>query len=125
MAHPGGRPTKYHDGMPQILIDAMQAGKSVTRFCADQDISKPTFYKWVDEIEEFSYAFSRAKEKCESHWEDWLINHLEDKNVNAGLVKMYFTNRFGWADKQEVKQDTTHSLAEPTARKVRKVLDGE
>ena len=118
-----GRPSKYNDQMPRLLIEAMTEGKSVTRFCADNDISKETFYRWVSENSLFNDAFREAKQKCESHWEKWLIAHLGDKNVNAGLVKMYFTNRFGWKDKQEVENKTEISISDNTQRKVRDVLN--
>ncbi len=97
----GGRPTKYNDDFPAKLSKAMYEGKSVARFCRDERINPDTFYEWVKKHEKFTEAFHIGKNDCEAFWEDWLVNNLDNKNANAGLVKMFFTNRFGWSDKKE------------------------
>lgn len=125
MAHPGGRPTKYTDDMPALFLEAMQAGKTNVQFCASVDICEDTLYEWKKVHEKFSEAFTRGRTKCQAHWEGWLDEQLLNPRANAALIKMKFCNQFGYSDKKEVKQDTTHGLAEPTERKVRKVLDGE
>jgi hypothetical protein len=121
MAHAGGRPTKYHEGMPELLVEAMKRGDSVTQFCADQDISKSTFYEWVREHQEFSHSFDRAAEKCEAYWESWLKNNMGNKNANGVLVKMFFTNRFGWSDKKE--QNVSVTMQEEIPRAIRQTED--
>lgn len=118
-----GRPTKYHDKMPELLIEAMGQGLSVIRFCAQQGISKDAFYEWVKVHPLFNDAFIHAKQLCESYWERWLVENLANKNVNAILVKLFFANRFGWHDKKEIDQKTEHSVGDNTQRKVREVLD--
>ncbi len=100
-----GRPTKYTDEMPELLYKAMSDGKSVVQFCASQDICTDTFYEWVKVHKDFSDTFRVSKIKCEAHWESWLMENLSNKNVNGLLTKFYFTNRFQWSDKKEVKQD--------------------
>jgi len=101
-----GRPTKYTDEMPQKLMEAMNQGKSVQRFCRDIQIDTDTFYEWVKVHPEFTGAFKKGRCYCEAHWEDWLVNHFDDKNVNSGLVKLFMANRFGWRE----KTDTNHSV---------------
>lgn len=103
----GGRPTDYTDEMPEKLLTAMFAGKSVTRFCRDIRISTPTFYLWVSKHSQFSSAFELGKNDCEAFWEDWLVENLGNKEVNSTLVKLFFANRFGWHDKTESKNDVT------------------
>ena len=100
-----GRPTGYTDDLPPKLFEAMRQGKSVVQFCSDIDIAKATFYDWVEKHKDFSDAFKAGKSKCESHWETWLQNNFENKNMNSILVKMFFTNRFGWSDKTESKNE--------------------
>src|SRR5579872_2600981 len=114
MAHPGGRPTKYTDEMPELLYNAMKAGKSVVRFCSDQDISNDTFYEWLKVHKEFSEAFAVSKMKCEAHWEEWLIENMRNKDCNSVLIKMFFTNRFGWSDKKEVQQSVEIGVEQKT-----------
>src|SRR6267142_434787 len=96
-----GRPTDYHDEMPILLYYAMSEGKSVTRFCRDVSIGRNTFYQWLDRHKEFKDAFDHSEVRCEAFWEDWLVNNFENKNVNSALIKMFFTNRFKWADKSK------------------------
>lgn len=98
---PAGAPTKYTDDMPDKIIAAMESGKSVVRFARDIRVHFDTIYEWAKVHPEFSEAFKKAKSYCEAHWEEWLVNNLENKQVNASLVKLYMTNRFGWADKKE------------------------
>lgn|SRR5574338_233963 len=97
-----GRPTKYTSEMPAKLIEAMFEGKSVLRFCRDIRVDKDTFYEWVKVHPEFSAAFRQGKTDCEAFWEDWLVEHLGDKNVNGSLVRLFMTNRFGWSDKKDI-----------------------
>lgn len=102
-----GQPTKYTDDMPAKLIAAMESGKSATRFARDIRVHKDTLYEWAKVHPEFSDAFKKAKDYCEAHWEEWLVNNLDNKNVNAGLVKLFMTNRFGWTDKKETHVTAT------------------
>ena len=96
-----GAPSKYNDAIPALLAEAMHNGLSVERFCRNIRISKDTFYNWLKIHQDLSDAFHMGKNDCEAFWEDWLVNNLDNKNANAGLVKMFFTNRFGWSDKKE------------------------
>lgn len=102
-----GRPTDYRDEYPMKLFMAMTEGKSVTRFCSEVNVARKTFYEWVEKHEEFRNAFDAGREKCEAHWEEWLINNLSNKEVNSPLVKLFFANRFGWHDKIESKHDVS------------------
>jgi hypothetical protein len=98
---PGGQPTKYTADMPDKLIAAMESGKSAVRFAKDVRVHVDTLYEWAKVHPEFSDAFRKARGYCEAHWEEWLVNNLENKNVNSGLVKLFMSNRFGWTEKKE------------------------
>ena len=122
MAHPGGRPSSYHDKMPELLLASMRAGKSVVKFCSEQDISKSMFYRYVEAHPEFRDAFERGDMHCEAHWEDWLKDNLKNKECNAILIKMFFTNRFGWSDKKEVQQSVEIGVEQKTKENVDTIL---
>lgn len=100
-----GRPTKYHDQMPERLACAMLQGKSVVRFCRDENIHPDSFYEWVKVHPEFSEAFGKGKKDCEAYWEDWLVENFNAEKVNSALVKLFFANRFDWHDKTESKAE--------------------
>jgi len=106
----GGRPTIYEPGICLRLKEQMSAGKSVVRFCKDENIHPDTFYAWAKKHKEFSDAFAMAKNNCEAFWEEKVIGFMSDKNVNAHLVKFYLANRFGWTDKKEVKEESKTTI---------------
>ena len=122
MAHPGGRPTKYTDEMPELLFNSMAAGKSVVRFCSDINIAPATFYLWLSVHKEFSETFAICSNKCEAFWEEWLVENLGNKDMNSVLIKMFFTNRFGWSDKKE--QNISVTTKEEIPRAIRQAEDG-
>lgn len=95
------RPTKYTDEMPEQLYAALEIGKSVTQFAAEQGVSRSTVYEWAEHHPEFSDALTRGQEASQAYWETQLQSMMYNKEVNAPLVKLYFANRFGWSDKQE------------------------
>jgi len=114
MIRPMGRQTIYTDDMPDKLAEAMFNGVSIERFCRNVRICKQSLYNWIKIYPELMDAFLLGKNDCEAYWEDWLVKNLDNKNVNYGLTKMFFTNRFGWKDKTE--QETTVRLDETTQK---------
>jgi len=98
-----GRPTLYTDALCERLLTAMRAGLSVVRFCREEQISRKTFYEWVGKHPALSITFDKAKDECEGFWEKWLVENLDNKNVNSALVKLFFANRFNWHDKTDSK----------------------
>lgn len=120
-----GRPSKYHDKIPELFIQAMKNGDTIVEFCASQDISKQTFHVWRHKEPLLNDAYTRGLEFAEAYWLAFLKQKLSDNKANAPLIKFYFQNRFGWTDKQSVDQKTEVSVSDTTQRKVRQVLDGE
>lgn len=101
-----GRPTKYKHEYCQEAIDFMRKGKSIVQLSAYIDVPVRTIYQWESDNDEFSHALKRARELSQAHWETELEGMMYmGKEINAPLVKLYFANRFGWSDKQEVKQE--------------------
>jgi len=98
----GGRPTKYTEDLPDALLNALAAGKSVTQFAAQIGVHRATIYSWAERHPEFSDALSRGQEASQAYWEDQLQKMMYSREVNAPLVKLYFANRFNWHDKAEV-----------------------
>jgi hypothetical protein len=119
-----GRPTKYHDGMPDILAEffnrptyrevteqtATASGKvveikrtrpnllpSVEAFCAENTISKETFYKWTRKYPIFMDAFKDGRQKAINH----LIQHGLNGDYNPGFTKFILQNISDYKDKVE------------------------
>jgi hypothetical protein len=103
----GGRPTKYEKNYCDTCIEYLSRGKSVTQLSAHLAVNKSTIYQWAKDYPEFSNALTRGQELSEAFWEDELISMMRDRDVNAPLVKLYFANRFGWTDKQNIDHTTS------------------
>lgn len=99
--------TYYKPEFKEKIIDAMTAGKSAIRFAKEIGVSRETIRKWTKKYPDFAEAYEEAKTNCEAYWEEWLINHLADKDLNASLVKLFMAQRFGWTEKSEVKNNVT------------------
>lgn len=113
MAHAGGRPTDYKPEYCQLIKKEMgENGLSLTRFASKIKVHKDTVYEWAKKHEQFSVALREAQQDCESYWEAWLTNNLENKNINPGLAKLYMTNRFGWSDRVEQNTHITFTQEE-------------
>jgi len=103
----GGRPTKYHDGMPQRVFDYLneyielghviptKAGLSIFL-----DISKQTINEW--QKEKGKEGFSDSLRKLESEQEFRLLAGGLNGDYNATIAKLGLGNH-GYSDKQETK----------------------
>ena len=102
----GGRPTKYIDTMPEEGRKYLAQGKSIVQLCALWGISKQSICEWEGKYPEFSDALKQGRLESQAFWETELVDKMiYSKDVNAPMTKLYFANRFGWHDKQEVKQE--------------------
>jgi hypothetical protein len=119
----GGRPTKYTDDIPQKLIDffnrPLRTKKIVQQatargvvdveieqfcdppfiesFCAELLISKQTFYRWVDEKDEFRDAFNTVKP---IQAKVLLIGAMQG-SYNSSISKLVLANCTDYREKRE------------------------
>jgi len=101
-----GRPSSYKPEYCQQIIEHVGVeGNTIRSFATFIRVHKDTLYEWATVHPDFSAALKQAQHDSEAYWELWLKDNLDNKNANAPLVKLYFANRFGWHDKQEIKQD--------------------
>lgn len=120
---PFGRPTKYKENYPEVLVDWFErpdfeyedqevasAGvvktirvkvptkfPSVEGFCRHLKISKVTFHKWVKKYPLFMNALS----KCKAIQQDHLVNHALNGTFHAGFAKFLMINLTEYKDKVE------------------------
>lgn len=106
-----GRPSKYESSMCDTVIKMMREGASKTEVCAEIGISWDTLARWQTDNAEFSEAIKTGELLSAAWWERMGRTNLFDADgvkFNSTLWYMNMKNRFGWADKQETKND--HSL---------------
>jgi DNA-binding XRE family transcriptional regulator len=105
-----GRPTKYDpEKMIPIILDLMNVGASKTEVACALGITRETMNQWEKdpEKEACSDAIKQGELLSQTWWEREGRINLKDKDFSSTLWYMNMKNRFGWADKQEVKQQVT------------------
>jgi hypothetical protein len=97
-----GRPSEFDPAYIAIALDYMgDQGKSITQLARHLRVSKQSIYNWMDKYPEFLDALKMAQEWGQGYWEDRLEDMMTDRSANAPLVKLYFSNRFGWTDRSD------------------------
>lgn len=137
-----GRPTKYTEEMPEKLLEYFsrpmyeyikeqrltQKGDIVEvevrvpceppiveGFCAEQNIGKKTFYRWIAEHEEFRHAFDASK----AHQTKKLVSHSMLGGYSASISKLILANCTDYKeDKEEVKQEIKVVLPDVRAKEL-------
>lgn len=112
---PAGRPTVYNAKvmLPKV-IELMSEGASLIEVAPALGIDKSTLSDWTDEKsprfnQEFSSTIKKGIDLSNAWWERNGRKNLKNKDFNYVGWYMNMRNRFGWADKQEIKQDNTSS----------------
>jgi hypothetical protein len=97
-----GRPSEFNPEYAAIALDYVgDQGKSITQLARHLRVSKQSIYNWMDKYPEFLDALRMAQEWGQGYWEDRLEDMMTDRSANAPLVKLYFSNRFGWTDRSD------------------------
>lgn len=103
---PGGQPRKYQpDGLLSKFNEYMKEEgtiKNIIGFCNFADIHKDTFYSYKNDFEEYTDSIK----KIEAELEDYALQLLLTAKNPAGAI-FYMKNKFGYADKMELKAETT------------------
>jgi len=140
MAHPGGRPTKYTEDMPE-RVDAYLAECKVwweefhkTRgdksdtyerilnvklpmvegFAEYIDVSKNTLYDWAKEYPKFSDALDRIiRQQHNMLAQGGIAGHF-----NPVITKLMLSNNHGYREKSDVTSDNEALNAQPVLVKI-------
>lgn len=103
---PGGQPRSYQpDGLLSKFEEYMQVEgtvKNIIGFCNYAGIHKDTFYSYKNDFEEYTDSIK----KIEAELEDYALQLLLTAKNPAGAI-FYMKNKFGYADKMELKAETT------------------
>lgn len=104
------RPTKYKKEYSDKIIKLMKKGYSIAEICLELDICRQTFYNWCEKNHEFLDAKKKGEDFSEGWWMKQGRESLKDRDFNYTGWYMNMKNRFGWADKQENKNEHTGEI---------------
>lgn len=86
---------KFESKYVGALIDNFSKGKSLARFLADAEVTKQTFYNWLDRYPGFKEAYAIALLKGEAYHQDRLDENLGNPDFQFGVAKFIMSNRYG------------------------------
>ena len=108
-----GRPLKkledLPDGWEDTIINLSKEGASIVELAVALDISRKTLYNLSERDEHFLHTIKKCKRYCEAWWLSKGRTELDNKDFSYTGWYMNMKNRFGWADKQENKNENTHT----------------
>lgn len=87
------------------LKKAYSEGKSDVEVCKELQVSPRMFRKMVNENEGFRKLVEYGRMLSQAWWEEQARTSIKDKSLNYQVWALTMKNRFGWADKTEIKGD--------------------
>ena len=95
------------DNKKEICLKALDKSLGiVTPACKEADISRQTFYRWIEEDPEFAEAVKEIGEKQGDFVENALLKNI--KNGDTGSITFYCRTKLkerGYVSRQEITGD--------------------
>ncbi len=115
--------TKYKPEYVNDAYEYLASGKSIVQLARTFGVCRDTIYVWEKAYPDFKEALKIGRDHSQAHWETELESMMYNKEVNTGLVKLYFANRFKWLDRPEGTEEIEIVDKKKTIRITRAVRD--
>lgn len=89
----------------ELVTDSYKSGMSDVEVCRELDITLKTFNELYQENEGFRKLIDHGRMLSTAWWMEQGRKNLWNKDFVTPLWTFNMKNRFGWADKTEVKND--------------------
>lgn len=102
-----GRTSLFNEETKNACLEAARKGKSQAGCARAAGVDEKTLRGWLNEYEQFSRAFARAR----AEGEDKLIDGgMHNPDVDSSFAKFLLASSFGYVktEKREIEQETTH-----------------
>ena len=93
------------DGWEESIINLSKKGASIVELAVELDISRQTLYNLSERDKHFLDTIKKCKRYCEAWWLSKGRTELENREFSYTGWYMNMKNRFGWADKKEIKEE--------------------
>ena len=94
------------DNWEESIIRLSSEGASIVELAVELDICRNTFYALTERDEHFMNTVKKCKQLCEAWWKRKGRTELDNKDFSYTGWYMNMKNRFNWADKQEIKEES-------------------
>ena len=84
---PIGRPSKFSQDLADKICEQIAHGKSLRAVCAEDDMpSTSTVCKWLNESQEFSEQYARARDRQADHYFEEIIEIADTVESDSAAV---------------------------------------
>ena len=96
------RPKKISDNIVRKLEYAFSKGLNITEACNHAEITRDTYYRWIDEIEGFSDKMERAQTNLQRRAKITLADAIEGGNLEESKYYLERKCKDEFSAKQEI-----------------------
>lgn len=84
---PVGRPSKFSQELAEKICEQIAHGKSLRAVCAEDDMpSATTVFKWLNENQDFSEQYARARDRQADHYFEEIVEIADSVEADSADV---------------------------------------
>lgn len=84
---PIGRPSKFSQDLAENICEQIANGKSLRAICAGDDMpSATTVFKWLNENQDFSEQYARARGRQADHYFEEIVEIADSVEADSAAV---------------------------------------